>query len=107
MGWSPVPKPLHHIKPSSIRLQDLIRVHGKYHDTDTTKVGVVAKRSYIGGTTEYTTAQGVVLLEVHADGTMGGTTRVTLIRRMVNSKPFPDQVETVPTLWDDMQEDGA
>lgn len=89
---------LHHIKPESVRLMDMIRVHGKTYDVDTTKVGVVTKRTHVGRSTEYTTKEGVILFETHADGSMGDATKITLISRPVDSQPFPDQVEASPTL---------
>lgn len=75
----------HHIKHTSIRNGDLIRVSGKFEDVDLATVGKVAHRYQNGRSTVYETAKNVELVQAHPDGTMtrGGTvvTRLTLLNR--------------------------
>lgn len=82
---------LHYIKPSTIREGDLIRVSGKYQDTDTTIVGIVAKITRWRNVTEFTTEQGVELLTWLGDGGMRRADhivrRITLINRDPTNPP--------------------
>lgn len=66
------------IKHTSIKIGDLIRVHFSFHDMDSTRVGVVAKRDSSTGPTEYMTPKGVTLFTVFRDGTTDiGVKRIT------------------------------
>lgn len=91
---------LRFIKHTSLRLNDVVRIHAKYLDLDVTRVGVVAKREHYGRTTVYTSPQGAVILQVFGDGTMDGAVRITLVSRPVDSKPFEGQIDHEPTLFD-------
>lgn len=91
---------LRYIKPDSIRMDDLIRVAGKYLDADITRTGKVVKRRHLNRDTSYETAQGVELLTVHADGSTTPTrARVTLVSRPLDSQPLND-ADPEPTLFD-------
>jgi len=71
--------PIRHIKPETICIGDVIRVTHKHKDVEKSVVGKVAKRDHYPRSTEYTTAEGVVLLE-HFYATPQKVT-VTLIQR--------------------------
>jgi hypothetical protein len=87
------------IKHDSIRLNDLVRVAGKYADADVTRTGVVVKRRHLNKDTVYETEQGVELLTVHADNTTTPEcAKVTLISRPLNSQPLHDN-DPAPSLF--------
>lgn len=82
------------IKPVSIRIGDEISVTGYYFDAKITRTGTVSKRdvSPYSGTTTYTTAHGVTLIEVYKDGTSDLRTPKVLLR---NRNPDPTLFEWV------------
>lgn len=62
--------PVRHIDPASICEGDTIQVSYKVSDMDLIRRGVVHDiQHYHGGTTEWTTKEGMVLLTRHADRT--------------------------------------
>lgn len=79
--------PARYIKASSIQLGDTIRITGTWHDMEMSRKGTVAKRTVDprSGTTEWITAQGIVLHTVFKDGSSPHPARViTLLNRVAD-----------------------
>lgn len=84
---SAIDKPKY-IKPESICIGDTIIVRNEMQDSVVSYTGTVNTRHHYSHTTEYATAQGVVLLACHADGTTAPPNcTITLVNRKANEHP--------------------
>lgn len=70
------------IKPTSIRIGDLIRVTATDAGVKRSRTGRVSKRNHWDGNTEWSTKEGGVLLTIYKDGTtdMMGRPEIKLIK---------------------------